>query len=250
MRKVTRAAAFIRRSGAEGLGHVGWSFQYSDGTYRGGSVENPAGMPVMPPGGTGFWSERILDPVAPMRLLSYDVFKMFEVPNSDHGRADSTVAWIAQQPYVVIFRNCMDDAYDVLRAYGVPALPLPMLEITPNHWFDSLPAESHPISLRGLLEAGLLPPVRVKIDEPTSIPHPEPPPWRTPGTQEWELFHHHLLRPTMMARMGQGASIRQSTSPAAKPRRRLIPSLVVILVGVALTVGISVTLRDSARVSR
>jgi hypothetical protein len=118
MPNVARAGAFVRRKGAEGLGHLGWSFQY-------------------PEGKTGFWSERIADPASPLPLLSYDAFKMFEVPNSDAGRADSAVAWVAQQPYLAIFRNCLDATYDVLRSYGVQGLPLPTLEITPNRWFDS-----------------------------------------------------------------------------------------------------------------
>jgi len=249
MRSITRAAAFIRRSGADGLGHVGWSFQYPDGAYCGGSVENPAGLVVSPPGGTGFWSQRIIDPIAPMRLLSYDAFKMFEVPNADVGRADSTVAWIAQQPYVAIFRNCLDATYDVLRSYGVPELPLPTLEITPNHWFDSLHAESHPVSLRGLLETGLLPRLRVGIDEQAPKPHPKAPPWRTPGTQEWQAFHEHLLHPTMKTRMAQQGQDRQSMGPAVKSPRHSLPSLWAVLAGVAFAAGIA-AICDNARHSR
>src|SRR5579863_3966787 len=131
-----RAGAFVRRSGASGLGHVGWSFQYPDGSYCNGSVENPAGTPISPPGQTGFWSQRVADTDLPMQLRDYDAFKMFEIDNGLPDQADKTVSWIATQPYLVIFRNCMDDTYDVLRSYGVPGLPMPLLEITPNRWFD------------------------------------------------------------------------------------------------------------------
>src|SRR5712692_6374163 len=41
-----QAGAFLRRNGAHGLGHVGWSFEYPDGTYSDGGVENRGGMPV------------------------------------------------------------------------------------------------------------------------------------------------------------------------------------------------------------
>jgi hypothetical protein len=196
-----RAAAFVRRSGANGLGHVGWSFQYADGTYCDGAVENPAGTPISPPGETGFWTQRVADPDVPMRLRAYDAFKMFTVDSGTPDPADRTVAWIATQPYLVIFRNCMDDTYDVLRSYGIPGLPLPFLEITPNRWFDQLSPVAQPVTPQALQQAGLLPSTHVETTRMAVIPKPESPPWRTPGKPEWQALHEQLLRPTLEKRL-------------------------------------------------
>lgn len=200
-----RAGAFVRRSGANGLGHVGWTFQYADGSYDDGSVENPAGTPVSAPGETGFWSQRVVDPDPPMQLRDYDLFKLFVIDTADSDQADNTVAWIATQPYLVIFRNCMDDAYDVLRSYGVPGLPLPLLEITPNRWFDQLSPAAQPVTAQALHQAGLLPAATIVTTRATSTVQPEVPPWRTPGTPEWRTLHEQLLRPTLEKRLAQAA---------------------------------------------
>lgn len=194
---VMRAGAFVRRSGADGLGHVGWSYQYADGSFCDGAVENPGGTPVSPPGQTGFWCERVSDPITPMQLEKYDAFKMFDVSSSDPDDADRTVAWVGEQPYLVVFRNCMDDTYDVLRSYGVPELPLPFLEITPNDWFDALKATSQPVTTSALLAAGLLP--RTSMPRQREMPKATPgaPRWRITGTAEWQEFHRELLKPSM-----------------------------------------------------
>lgn len=201
-----RAGAFVRRSGASGLGHVGWTFQYTDGTYCDGSVENPAGTPVSAPGETGFWSQRVADPDPPMQLRAYDFFKLFVIDAADSIQADTTVAWIATQPYFVIFRNCMDDTYDVLRSYGVPGLPLPLLEITPNRWFDQLSPAAQPVTPQALRQAGLLPAASIVTTRAAPPSHPEAPPWRTPGTPEWQTLHEQILRPALEKRLVQAGA--------------------------------------------
>lgn len=206
-----RAGAFVRRSGAYGLGHVGWTFEYPDGSYCDGSVENPAGTPISAPGETGFWSQRVTDPDIPMRLRAYDAFKMFLIDSAAPGQADKTVAWIATQPYLVIFRNCMDDTYDVLRSYGLPGLPLPFLEITPNRWFDQLSPAAQPVTVHALQQAGLLPTTPVFAARAAAPPQPQAPPWRTPGTPEWQSFHDKLLRPTLEKRLAHASRIPETT---------------------------------------
>ena len=201
-----RAGAFVRRSGAYGLGHVGWTFQYADGSYCDGSVENPAGTPISAPGQTGFWTQRVADPDLPMQLRAYDAFKLFEIETSTPDAADKTVAWIATQPYLVIFRNCMDDTYDVLRSYGVPGLPLPLLEITPNRWFDQLTPVPQPVTSQALREAGLLPAAHVTTPPIAVSASPQPPAWRTPGTPEWNELHEQLFRPTLEKRLAHHGS--------------------------------------------
>ena len=196
-----RAGAFVRRNGAYGLGHVGWTFQYADGSYCDGGVENVAGTPISPPGQTGFWTERVVDPDIPMQLRAYDAFKLFEIEAGTPDQADKTVAWVATQPYLVIFRNCMDDTYDVLRSYGTPGLPLPLLEITPNHWFDQLSPAAQPVTAQAMQAAGLLPSARIESVRMAVKPAAEAPPWRTPGTPEWQALHEDLLRPTLTNRL-------------------------------------------------
>ncbi|HEY1986187.1 MAG TPA: hypothetical protein VGG85_12295 [Terracidiphilus sp.] len=180
---------------------MGWTFEYGNGSYCDGSVENQAGTPVSPPGETGFWSETVTDPDAPMKLKLYDAFKLFELDTGDTDQADKTVAWIATQPYIVVGRNCMDDTYDVLRSFGVPNLPMPMLEITPNHWFDQLTPASEPVTTDALQKAGLLPAKAVMPERPPVAAEPEVPRWRAAGTKEWQELHEALYRPSLAARL-------------------------------------------------
>jgi hypothetical protein len=201
-----RAGAFVRRSGASGLGHVGWTFQFADGSFSDGAVENPAGTPISPPGQTGFWSQTVADPDAPMKLRAYDEFKLFEIAAGNSDQADKTVAWVATQPYLVIFRNCMDDTYDVLRSYGIPDLPLPMLEITPNRWFDQLSPAAQPVTAQALQAAGLVPASHVESVRGQAMAQPEAPSWRTTGTPDWQDFHEKLMRPTLHKRLGGPAA--------------------------------------------
>ncbi len=197
-----QAGAFLRRNGAHGLGHVGWSFEYPDGTYSDGGVENRGGMPVSAPYHTDFWRERTPDFVSPMRLLDYDSFKMIDVGPSDPSKADETVAWIKDQPYLLLMRNCMDSTYDVLRSYGVQGLPFPFLEITPNNWFDDLPGVPQPVSGVNLLQAGMIQPrPSLDIDSKVGLAVAMAPAWRTPGTTEWQVFHEQLFRSTMAAKL-------------------------------------------------
>jgi hypothetical protein len=210
-----RAGAFVRRSGADGLGHVGWSFQYADGSYCDGAVENPAGKPVSPPGQTGFWSERVVDPDGRMQLLKYDAFKLFEIEAGESDLADKTVAWIATQPYILIMRNCMDDTYDVLRSYGIPNLPLPMIEITPNRWFDQLSPVAQLVSTQALHDSGLAPTSTIQTARPPSQLQPGAPLWRIPGSAEWQAFHESLLTLTMETR--SALQFHGTGAPAVNP---------------------------------
>lgn len=209
------AGAFVRRSGADGLGHVGWTFQYTDASYCDGAVENPAGTPVSPPGQTGFWTQRVTDPDIPMQLRAYDAFKLFALDSAAPDQADKTVAWIATQPYLVIFRNCMDDTYDVLRSYGVPDLPLPLLEITPNRWFDQLSPVAQPVTPETLQQAGLLPAAPLAATPVTVAARAEAPPWRTPGTPEWQALHEEIFRLTLENRLSQASRVPDPAAPPA-----------------------------------
>ncbi|HEX9067377.1 MAG TPA: hypothetical protein VF807_01315 [Ktedonobacterales bacterium] len=145
-----RAVAFVRRSGANGLGHVAFAFEWPAGYFSAGSVENPGGAPFAKPDEMGFWVTNTLDPVAAMEekvapIIPYDEFKVFFVPHSSPDAAWSVLRWVSRQPYLVARRNCADAAYDALRAYGTPRLVDPAQKSVPNEWYDRLPGLSYRI---------------------------------------------------------------------------------------------------------
>ena len=130
-----RAGVFIRYHSGDGFGHVGWAFEMSPGSVNAGSVENHSGHIFTPATKMGFWNGCFDDPVAKMREHGYDDLKIIDVPDCNPQLAYRTVLWIADQAYRVLHRNCEDDAYDVLRAYGVRDLALPSLIWFPKTWF-------------------------------------------------------------------------------------------------------------------
>jgi uncharacterized membrane protein HdeD (DUF308 family) len=187
-----RAIVFVRRRGARGLGHVGWSFEWQSGWFNAGSVENAGNRPFSPPQAMGFWAAHTLDPVATMRkLYTYDAYKIFAVVQPRPREAWGTVVWESRQPYSVVRHNCCDVVYDVLRAYGITDLNDPALEQAPNDWYDDLPARSLsieeypqvPLRLRTHSTREL-----VSREIQLSIPWRvvgSPPPWRQQGQRAW-----------------------------------------------------------------
>jgi hypothetical protein len=215
------AAAFVRQSGAFGLGHVGWAFAVNASTFDDGSVENPAGTPYTPPSQDGFWECEVsaVAFVGPFVLRGYDHYKTLTAPKPDPACALQVVNWISTQPYVVIGQNCMDDVYDVLRAFGVPDLPVPAFEVIPNWWFDALPGNPVPVSkepgawLYGPNGPANEPAVP-RIGPRPSIGHPSfPPPWRTPGTSEFTEFQRQISQPWQHGN-------RRTAASGKKQRRR------------------------------
>jgi hypothetical protein len=188
-----QAAVFVRASGAFGLGHVGWCFGLDPTLFDDGSVENPPGTPFTPPNADGFWNIATTLPIGPFRYKAYDHFKVFSVAAAYPDRALEVVSWISQQPYFVLGRNCMDDVYDVLRAFGMQNLVPPYVAWIPNVWFQELPGQAQPIPDPPLewtfgkrpTEATWrqLPPV--VQEQRLDIVEAKCPPWRTPGTKEF-----------------------------------------------------------------
>jgi hypothetical protein len=130
-----RAAVFVRYHSGDGFGHVGWAFEVSPGLVDAGSVENHSGHLFTPAAQMGFWNGLFTDPIAKLREHRYDDLKWIDVPNPDPILACRTVMWIEQQAYRALHRNCEDDVYDVLRAYGIDDLALPSLLWFPKTWF-------------------------------------------------------------------------------------------------------------------
>ncbi|HKU67295.1 MAG TPA: hypothetical protein VJP85_05940 [Candidatus Baltobacteraceae bacterium] len=130
-----RAAVFVRYHSGDGFGHVGWAFEIAPGCVDAGSVENHSGHLFTPATDMGFWNGSFTNPVSKMRDHRYDDLKWIDVEPCDPRLAHRTVLWIRYQAYRVWHRNCEDDVYDVLRAYGVQDLALPSLFWFPKTWF-------------------------------------------------------------------------------------------------------------------
>jgi hypothetical protein len=194
MRTPPRAVVFVRRSGAKGLGHVGWAFEWKTGWFNTGSVENRSNAAFAAPDKMDFWTTHSLQPVATMlqQPPGYDEFKVFHVANPHPKDAWKTVVWISRQPYSVVRRNCSDCVFDVLRAYGVADLVDTAQENVPSRWYDALPAQSYPIVDETAIpldpsraEAlARLPVQEVKLRIPPRI-KAVPPPWRARGGRAW-----------------------------------------------------------------
>jgi hypothetical protein len=133
-----RALIFVRYHSGDGAGHVGWGFELPDGRVDVGSVENHSGHILTPAREMGFWNEFARDPIPIIREHGYDDLRVFEVPNADAVSAYRVVLWIKNSAYQAIARNCEDDAYDVLRAYGVPHLEAPFFNWFPRWWFSRM----------------------------------------------------------------------------------------------------------------
>lgn len=189
-----QAWVFVRYSGAAGLGHVGWAFQWDGGRAICGATENPSGGGFgVPAKDKGAWhvciqTQDVLREFTRFHVGcgGYDAAKVISVPNADPGKAWNVMSWCEQQDYWVSGvprgRNCMDDAFDVLTAFGLPQLPWPTFNPLPNGWFNVMPGQL--VSLQGMRLAA-----EAEI-ETLELPPATPlqPTWRTPGTPEYEAF--------------------------------------------------------------
>ena len=130
------------------MGHIGWAFEWHNGWFHAGSVENPAGKISARPQDMGFWAAHTLEPVALMRRQShpYDAYKLFSVVLPRPKDAWRVVIWESREPYHVIHHNCDDVAYEILRTYGVTSLLDPAQESIPNDWYDALPGRNYTIA--------------------------------------------------------------------------------------------------------
>ncbi len=181
-----RAIVFVRRTGANGLGHVGWAFEWPNGRFNVGSVENVAGKPFATVAEMGFWASHVADPVPCMRDrdFPYDEYKIFPIEQPQPHAAWRTVIWESRTPYSLIHHNCNDVVYDVLRAYGVANLLDPAEEYVPNDWYDALRGPSFTIADHPTIEQHVFRQntrVTTFIDRSLNIPvrlTAAMPPWR------------------------------------------------------------------------
>lgn len=193
-----RAYVFNRRNGAQGFGHVGWAFQWNDGDFVCGATENPSGKEGGRGDGKGFWTclypqsgvvhhFSIAHDLPAGHAPAYDTYKILDFTGGDAKKAWGTALWCKDQEFRLWpgigtlpgrGRNCMDDAYDILAAFGVPNLPWPTSNPWPNKWFDAIGGAACPIP-RGVS-------VEAVVSTATSAPEGEavPPPWCIAGSKE------------------------------------------------------------------
>jgi hypothetical protein len=176
-----RAAAFVRYHSGDGFGHVGWAFDVGGELADAGSVENHSGHIFTPATRMGFWNERSTDPVARMREHRYDDLKWIDVAAPNPILAYRTVLWIRREAYKVLHRNCEDDVYDVLRAYGAQNLAPPSLFWFPKTWFGRFDGTLEHVASYAWPHGG--------GDIAVHLPdEPWQPTWRRP----WHLHFHAL----------------------------------------------------------
>lgn len=221
-----RAIVFVRRSGANGLGHVAWAFEWQNGWFNAGSVENPSGAPIAPVDKMGGWMAHTRDLTATMirQIVPYDEFKVLFVVKPHFISAWRTAVWVSRMPYSAQRRNCVDDVYDVLRAYGAGTLLDPAQRSIPNEWYDAIPGPSyrivdHPeIPVRLSRVAGSS--ERRLRDIPLEISPralASEPAWRATGGRAW-----YELR-TLLEIVNE--EVLQTASAASKQARALIQRL-------------------------
>lgn len=134
-----RAAVYVRYHSGDGFGHVGWAFDWPPDLVSAGSVENHSGAFDTPAQRMGFWSSFTQDPTHRMRELLYDDVKYVDIGDADPVKAYRVVLWIKTQPFRAIHRNCLDDTYDVMRAFGLRHLDPPSRALIPKEWFQRFP---------------------------------------------------------------------------------------------------------------
>lgn len=189
-----RALVFVRRAGASGLGHIAWAYEWTNGWFNAGSVENTLGKPFVAPAEMGFWTTHTVNPIDAMRAREYpyDEYKVFYVTDPKPKPAWKTVIWESRTPYAALRHNCNDVAYDVLRMYGAKELIDPAEEVVPNDWYDTLPGYSFAIPRYPAIPQRLH---RMSSRELTiqfiNLVIPAPlqgliPPWRVNGRRVWE----------------------------------------------------------------
>ena len=195
-----RAIVFVRHQGANGLGHISWAFEWNNGWFNAGSVENLEGKPFAKPEEMGFWSAHTLDPIGAMQKqqIPYDEYKIFYVKEPHPKDAWKTVIWESREPYYVLRHNCNDVAYDILRAFGATDLLDPVEGLVPNDWYDAQPGRSYvieenptiPVHLHKMSKRELA----IKEIMLTIPPRVQgtPPPWRVNGWRAWYELNYTL----------------------------------------------------------
>jgi len=178
------------------LGHVGWAFEWNNGWFNAGALENEEGTPITRPQEMGFWCAHTLSPIEDVqrRGMGYDAYKVLYVRHPRPKEAWRTVIWESRQPYAVLRHNCSDVVYDILRSYGSSGLLDPVEEPAPNDWYDGLPGRSYliadyptiPLHIQQMSKRPLST-REILLTIPAHVQGTQPP-WRVQGWRAWQEF--------------------------------------------------------------
>lgn len=148
------AVVFVRRGATMGIGHVGWGFLIHGGgpdalslvgdgnIWEIGAVENHHGWLITPPLEDGYWRQRTAQPLTAVASRQYDHYKVVPVSDANVDAAVEAERIVGERPYMAAVSNCMNDVYNILKAYGVHNLPNPekLANWIPNAWYDHIDA--------------------------------------------------------------------------------------------------------------
>ncbi len=140
-----KAYSFIKPQNVAGLGHIGWGFQLSDGSFYAGSTENYVKgiirtYIILAGQDNDFWGEMFLSEsamFAKFKQLGYDRFKSVNVSNPNIAFAKRRAEETKMNGFQGISNNCLDQTYHVLEGYGVKDMPWKQTNPTPNGWFNA-----------------------------------------------------------------------------------------------------------------
>jgi len=135
------------------LGHVAWGFELPTHEWVIGAVEGDGWKHGN--GVNGFWSRKVpslnhaLQHFAHMQYqdAEYNYVKILRVTDNvfpDPDGALHVMKWVSGQKYELFGRNCMNSAYDILRAFSRGGnfngkiLPTPDLNWIPNGWYNEI----------------------------------------------------------------------------------------------------------------
>jgi hypothetical protein len=196
-----RAAVYVRYHSGDGFGHVAWAFDWSPHLVSVGAVENHSGAFDTPAARMGFWNAFTPDPTPRMGELLYDDVKYVDLDEVRPVKAYRVALWIKNQPFRAIHRNCLDDTYDVLRAYGVRHLDPPSRDLIPKEWFKRFPGTlAHVSDFRWDENRTVAPPFNEKqarglepVEGNPNILKPLRPSWRRPWHPKFHLLNLQKL---------------------------------------------------------
>jgi hypothetical protein len=188
-----RAAAFVRYHSGDGFGHLGWAFDWSARSVNAGAVENHSGGLETPAADMGFWSDFFADPMPRMREHRYDDLKYVDIDDADPVRAYRVVLWVKTQPFRALHRNCLDDTYDVLRAFGLQHLDPPSHDLFPKEWFARFQATQAHVAAFQWRDGANASTAASDGEPDTRSLQPLCPPWRRPWHPDFHLLNVRKL---------------------------------------------------------
>jgi len=131
------------------VGHVGWGFKVTSGTWEFGANEGPYYWPPQKVGISKTWDETgsfgtmlaTFEAGGPFGKINYYTsYKCQPVPTPHAAGAVIEVSHEWHQHYAIPDQDCLSQVYNVLNVYGVTGLPsdIGVFDLVPNIWYRHL----------------------------------------------------------------------------------------------------------------